>query len=283
MPGIPAMISCRHSTIRVLLLAAAVAVLGLGGCRRKVPKPRVEFTFQKVVFQIAETELRVHVTQVGTNPLTMVNLHEDERTSVEAGRVVQQKHGGRLMQLVHSGERRPTFFMAGNRFTFDPNRIYSPTGVNSTVKGPESVPIPPEAYAAITDYAAQFVDFFKLGRQRALIALHNNAEEKYSIRSYLPGGPFEADTDQIFVSHTADPDDFYFVTDDRFFRALKEQGFNVVLQDNRIKRDDGSLSVFCGRHRIPYVNVEAQNGHLVEQVRMLEAAVTLVESVIGTR
>jgi len=61
------------------------------------------------------------------------------------------------------------------------------------------------------------------------------------------------------MNPAADPDDFNFVTDDRFFRAFKVQGFNDILQDNRIRRDDGSLSVFSGRKGIPYINVEAQN------------------------
>jgi hypothetical protein len=33
--------------------------------------------------------------------------------------------------------------------------------------------------------------------------------------------------------------------------------------------DDGSLSVYCGKLGIPYVNVEAQHGHLVRQLKML--------------
>jgi hypothetical protein len=273
----------RSIAVLLFLLLLALGLLVLRGCREKVRQPRIEMSFQSVVFQIAETELRVHVTQRGENHLTMVNLHEDERTSVQAARVIQEKYGGRLIQLVQSGQRRPIFLLAGNRFTFDPNRIYSAAGLNATVRGPESVAVPKEAYAAVDEYASQFLDHFKLGSQRALIALHNNDEERYSIRSYQPGAPLEADTDEIFVNPAADPDDFYFVTDERFFRAFKEQGFNVILQDNRIRRDDGSLSVYSGRRGIPYINVEAQNEHFDEQVRMLDAAVGLIESVIEKR
>ena len=270
----------------MIALLLAVLCAGLAnGCRKKPspsrPPPRVDYRLEKVVFKIADTELRVDVTQVGTNSLTMVNLHEDERTSVQAARVIQEKYGGRLIQLVHAGVRRPTFLLGGNHFNFDPNRIYSPAGLNATIHAGDPVPVPQEAYTAVGDYAAQFVEYFKLGEQRALIALHNNEEEQYSIRSYLPGAPLEADTGEIFTNPAADPDDFYFVTDDRFFRAFKEQGFNVILQDNRIRRDDGSLSVFSGRKGIPYINVEAQNEHLEEQVRMLEAAVQAIGSVVG--
>ena len=95
----------------MIALLLAVLCAGLAnGCRKKPspsrPPPRVDYRLEKVVFKIADTELRVDVTQVGTNSLTMVNLHEDERTSVQAARVIQEKYGGRLIQLVHAGVRR---------------------------------------------------------------------------------------------------------------------------------------------------------------------------------
>jgi hypothetical protein len=261
------------------IVALSAVVVWLTACRRQAVPPRVEFTFQKVAFQVGESTLRVHATQVGTSMLTMVNLHEDERTSVEAGRIIQEKHGGRLIRLVHSGIRRPAFLLNGGRFNFDPNRVFSEAGVGKTVRG--TAAIPDEAYAAVRGFSGQFVEHFGLARAQAIIALHNNDDAHYSIHSYQPGAELEADTDEIFINPDADPDDFYFVTDRRFFRQLKEQKFNVVLQDNRIRRDDGSLSVFAGRRGIPYMNVEAQNEHLEEQTRMLEVAYKITAETLG--
>ena len=48
--------------------------------------------------------------------------------------------------------------------------------------------------------------------------------------------------------------------------------FNVILQDTTIRRDDGSLSVFAGRHGIRDINVEAEPEHISEQIRMVGVA-----------
>ena len=42
--------------------------------------------------------------------------------------------------------------------------------------------------------------------------------------------------------------------------------------------DDGSLSVYCGMKKIPYINVEAQRGHLQEQIAMLKELQNLLPS-----
>ena len=59
----------------------------------------------------------------------------------------------------------------------------------------------------------------------------------------------------------------------KYFHSLYEKfknlGYNTVLQNNATMTDDGSLSVLAGQQNIPYVNVEAQHGHLEEQVEML--------------
>ena len=193
---------------------------------------------------------------------------------MRAGRAIIDRHGGRLIQLVHSGQRRVQFTLASESYSFDPNRVFSRDGIRKTVRGNGSVPEP--AYAAVEEFARQFVGYFHLKKQRALIALHNNGDGDYSLRSYAVGAVFEADTLQLHVNPQADPDDFFYVTDPRYFGPLKEQNFNVVLQDNRILRDDGSLSVFAGRERIPYMNVEAQNEHLDPQIAMLELALRLI-------
>jgi D-alanyl-D-alanine dipeptidase len=51
---------------------------------------------------------------------------------------------------------------------------------------------------------------------------------------------------------------------------------NVVLQDNRQVTDDGSLSVYCGKWGIPYVNVEAQHEHLEQQLQMLKVLLRII-------
>ena len=57
---------------------------------------------------------------------------------------------------------------------------------------------------------------------------------------------------------------------------MSSEGHNVVLQDNDKVTDDGSLSVLAGRAGIPYINVEAEDGHLQQQVEMIKTVYSAV-------
>jgi hypothetical protein len=78
------------------------------------------------------------------------------------------------------------------------------------------------------------------------------------------------DAKLVNINLETDVDDFFFVTDKNIFKFLKEKNQNVALQDNVNVTDDGSLSVYCGKNKIPYINVESEHGHFREQTRMLE-------------
>ena len=208
----------------------------------------------------------------------MVNVHDDEQESVEAGVAVLEKIGGRLVELIHSGKRRVVFSVDGKEYSFDPNRIFSKAGVRLTVRNENNreEAVPEKVHRTVDQFAAQFIRYFRFDKQRAFIALHNNGEGGLSIHTYEPGGDWAADTDELHVSSTIDPDEFFFVTDKRIYDELKKRDANVILQDNSIKRDDGSLSVFAGRHGIRYINVEAQPDHFDEQIQMIENAVEVI-------
>ncbi|MBK8927556.1 MAG: hypothetical protein IPM74_17060 [Crocinitomicaceae bacterium] len=75
-----------------------------------------------------------------------------------------------------------------------------------------------------------------------------------------------------------DPDDFIFTTDKNLYDHLSQLPVNIILQDNDNCKDDGSLSVYCGRKGIPYVNIEAEYGHLTEQVKLIEMVVSEIVS-----
>ena len=45
-----------------------------------------------------------------------------------------------------------------------------------------------------------------------------------------------------------------------------------MLQDNANVPDDGSMSVYFAQRGIPYLNIEAHNDHLQEQIEMVRAA-----------
>jgi hypothetical protein len=210
---------------------------------------------------IGDREVKVSVYQKpGT--LTFVNLHDDENTSVEAARLAIDSLGGTLIQLEHTGERNIEFLLEKTQFVVDPNRIFTDVGASASLRRLGSYS--DQALNAIRTFAERMVDSLSV---EVIYTLHNNGEEGYSAKSYL--NEYKTDAEEVFLNPTRDEDDFYFVTDRVFFEKLKAKGYNVVLQNNETVTDDGSLSVLAGWRGIPYINIEAQHGHLQEQLDML--------------
>ncbi len=199
---------------------------------------------------------------------TYINVHDDENTSVQAGLDVIRRRGGRVIELQHADRRNIIFTLDGTTYEFDPNRMFTDAGAEASLRryGPYSE----AAFAVVRRFADDLIETYDLAALSVVVTLHNNTEGDYSAKSYAEGGAYEADAADVFIVEGSDPDDFFFVTDRTLFEKLKKGGFNVVLQDNAHATDDGSLSVFCGKHGIPYVNVEARRGHLEAQIRMLD-------------
>jgi hypothetical protein len=208
----------------------------------------------------------------------MVNVHDDENTSVEAGLANLNIFGGRLIELVHSGERLVTFHLRGEKYSFDPNRIFSDAGIVDTLA--KQSRYSPAAHAAIKSFAGQYLEYFVLDREPAIIALHNTVDGIFSAESYAPSGYLGANTAAIHVSPARSKFDFFYVTDRRFYDYLAGRDFNVVLQDNDRVADDGSMSVYFARKKIPYINIEAEMSHLPEQIAMVNAAREMLEKLL---
>ncbi len=216
----------------------------------------------------------------------MLNLHENESTSVEAAqRYLATSNIAdriRLVALRHDGERNVTFSTEGETFRFDPNRMFSDIGalasitaLSDTVDSTEPTTATPFARSL----AQRVSEMGRLGRTPYIVALHNNTDANYQSTSYLPDSIYADEASAVSINPERDPDDFFFVTEQALFDQLAALGFNVVLQAPVGEAtDDGSLSVYAGANRIGYVNVEAQHGHLDEQVAMLEALMPLLQN-----
>lgn len=206
--------------------------------------------------------------------IVFVNVHDDEDTSVEAAVRVLRDRGGRLVQLRHSGDREIGFVLDGTRHRIDPNRIFTPVGRRATLEALSSWSQPADDLVA--SFADQLLATLDVDDVDLLVALHNNTPDRYTAASYAAGGPLAADAARIHLQAGGDPDDFFFVTDAGLFAALADRGHAVVLQNEATVADDGSLSVWAGRLGIPYVNVEAEHGHLEEQATMLRDLLDVV-------
>ena len=214
-----------------------------------------------------------------TFPLNALNLHDDEGTSVEAALAVLRERGGRVVELVHSGERNVTFTAGGRTYVADPNRMFTAAGRARTLAA-LSPDYDAEAGGAGREALAAFADrvlaLYAAVPPAVVVTLHNNTPDGYSTASYERGGPYEADAAAVTALDGVDPDDFFFVTDRALYDQLVGAGFNAVLQDNDAATDDGSLSVWAAREGTAYVNVEAERGHLAEQTRMIAALVDVL-------
>lgn len=210
-----------------------------------------------VNYKLGDTTVKIVIS--GNGGWTMVALHENESTSVRVAKAT----GGRLVELKHTGRREVHFTLNRKKYSVDPNRIFTDTGIRKSLK-----PYSPEGHKAVQGLATELL---KNIRGRAIVALHNNTNGgDLSITSYKRGGKYARDASQVHVNPAHDPDDFFFVTNKWVFDLLKSGNYNVALQSGSVT-DDGSLSVYCARQGIIYVNVEAESGHSSQQAQMLKA------------
>ncbi len=207
------------------------------------------------------------------NPLQgilYIHVHEDEKTAVAAVTQYMDSTGkGCFVTLQHGMGRNIRFTLGGLPFQFDPNRIYTQAGRKATLAkaGVYSDP----AFEEVTQLSEALLTRFVAGK-KLLIALHNNTNMGgLSIRSYQKGGGYARDASKVAIHKNQDEDDFFYTTSERAFQFFKKKGFNVMLQNNATVTDDGSLSVYAGLQGIDYINLEAEHGHLGEQIRMLQA------------
>jgi hypothetical protein len=191
--------------------------------------------------------------------------HSNETTAVSAAKSIVKKNGGKVLWLSHGdGQRNITFTLKGKSYAVDPNRIFSDAGAKASLK-----PYSPEALKEVRKFAKWLIGRIFSSGVRPLVGIHNNTEGSLSVTSYASGAN-RREAKQTFAAPGRDADDFFFVTRADYFVSLKKKSFNVVLQAWPIA-DDGSLSVYCQRNGVPYINVEAQNGHLSQQVDMIKA------------
>lgn len=198
----------------------------------------------------------------------MINVHDDENTSVEAGKVSLNVDGGRIIELVHTGERLITFRLDGQTYQFDPNRIFSDAGIVATLKKHSTYS--EAAHAEIKKFATQYLERFAFDKEPFIIALHNTSDTIFSVLTFAPGGTAASDAAEVHVNPNRSRFDFFYVTDKRFYDYLKARDYNVVLQNNAQVSDDGSLSVYFSQKGIPYINVEADVHHLENQIEMVK-------------
>jgi hypothetical protein len=251
----------------ILLLCCLACFLS---CRSKIV-PQRQYIHQR----LGHDTVRISIDQYGSsNGLVFINLHANENTSVAAAKKLLERKGGLLVKIENGNKRNISFRLNDSSYTFDPNRIFSRNGIRRTLAHFKTTS--EEAVNSIDSFAARILSLFPPG-PACIIALHNNTEGGLAIHSYAKGNVYQKDAKVISVNEKEDPDDFYLTTDSLLFSALSKTGYNSVWQDNAGADDDGSLSVYCGKKNIPYLNCETQHGRMKQHLRMLKKALTIIE------
>jgi len=193
------------------------------------------------------------------------NMHDNENTAVEAAKYLVDTLSGKFIELCAQGVRLVSFKIDSIGYQFDPNRIYTDSGIIKTLK----------KYGNYSEKAFNEVKLFSdfitkklLADANVIVAVHNNSNG-YSINDYKKGGVYQTDAEKLYFNENQCPNDFFYVIESKHFDDLKSKQLNVVLQNNNSVTDDGSLSVFCSKNNKTYINVEAKIGHLNEQKEML--------------
>lgn len=200
-----------------------------------------------------------------------INVHEDETTSIDALKVYAKDHEIRFFYLLHEKKNRVTFTINEKEYSVDPSMIFTKKGRKKTLK--EGGSYSRKALKEVFYFSFPIAN--RIAGNRVIVAMNNNTNENYSINSYLPNGAEEEKTKQIYVNNEMDADDFIYTNDSSFFEAFKTREINVVLQDNEVLVDDGSLPFLCKITKRRYINIETQTGHFDAQLKLIDVVMDI--------
>lgn len=210
---------------------------------------------------VGKTAIPIRFYRFSTDPpFILLQLHSNETTAAAVAAEAAHRWGIPFLQIQNRQRRLISFLLGGKRFQFDPNRIFSNAGIKKTLQ--LSGRYSDVAHREVRRFSDSLLSM--LTPLTPIVAVHNNTNGRLTIRQYRDAG-----IGPIHVNNEQDEDDFFITGDEEIFALLKAENFNVVLEKFSEVTDDGSLSKYCSRNNIRYINVEAQHGHLLEQAEML--------------
>ncbi|MCU1238028.1 MAG: hypothetical protein JWP63_5995 [Candidatus Solibacter sp.] len=204
---------------------------------------------------------RFRIIRNGRSKRRYLRIHGNEETA----RLVLERH----MEL-HEGIAYIIESQVRNTqvdgLKLDPNRMFSRIGAEASLKNLNRDAPPDQMRRALHTLDAgreHLVRALTPPRGGLLIAVHNNSEG-YSVNSEVPI------SDQTSLRQPAQPHAFLLCTDPADFEVLKSSPYNVVLQQQGPKQDDGSFSRLAAARGIRYVNLEVHLGERERQREMLD-------------
>jgi hypothetical protein len=253
-----------------ILLSLTAAVCGIKNSENiyQSVNPASFIPAEKTIFhKLGDRTISIKIAQYGQSVNTCcINLHDDEVTAVQAARIVLAQTGGILIKIENKSKRIISFPFKGMVYSFDPNRIFSRAGIGVTLKAKGK--INPLAIVEVEKFAAQLLKLIP-DSSSCIIALHNNTDGDFSVKSYQPGGKRQNDARLVYADSWQDVDDIALTTDEILFNKMSALNYNSILQDNVKVNKDGSLSVYYGELNRRYINIETQHGKTAQYKEML--------------
>ncbi len=181
-----------RSTAALVSLAIIAAVFINQVCGQSCASNRGEAT-SVVQYQLGDTICNITLYERAGDMsfVSFINLHANENTSVVAARSLIYLNGGRLVYLRHGNNSRLiTFSLEGSEYTFDPNRMFTPVGIEKTLK--DNGNYSDSASKAVQAFAAKVLEVYQFDKQYTVVSIHNNGP-LYSAEAYLPNATFAQD------------------------------------------------------------------------------------------
>lgn len=251
-----------------LLLTVPTSLLKAqsGTSATEVRTPKYTPSTRTIAHTIGNRTVIINVIQYGEpNGIYCINMHDNEGTAVLGAVPVLEMTGGTLIRVENFKQRVIKFRLNGVLYGFDPNRIYSRIGIGQTLRDNRNYSM--KAVLEIEKFAGRLLSLIP-DTAKCVIALHNNTNDLFSIKSYIPGGVRQKDAKAVFYNETEDVDDIALTTDSLIYKVMADAGYNTIWQDNIKVKKDGSLSVYSGEKGIRYINIETEHGK-VEQYRIM--------------
>jgi hypothetical protein len=229
-----------------------------------------------IFFKLSSNIIPLKLQQYGDKTdLVFINLHDDEYTSVDAVKRILETTGGLLIEVENELQRNIKFRIGKTTYRVDPNRIFSVEGIKASMEQLGYV-----SYSAVAEIKKLGQRILQLIPEDAqcVIALHNNTPDLFTIQEYSAGNKRAGDSKKVFINPGEDADDFFLTTDATLYEHLADKGFNTILQDNKNCKEDGSLSVYCGKNKIRYVNCETEHGKTEQYYKMMQALLLVLNA-----
>lgn len=216
---------------------------------------------------LGEEKVWVDIYERTGADITLLNLHDNENTSVEAGLAFIEKYGGRLIELRHGRGREVVVRLDGVLNRFDPNRMFTDVGLRKSLEYFQNNN--DEVFAIAAAFRDSVIRLFDVRKGMLVIALHNNTPSKMTIKDFRVGEWYGDDTEEVSINPQEDPDNFFVVTQAELYSALYSSGYNVALKAT-YPPDRGMLIDYCENKGALYVTIETEHGKRKKQEEMLE-------------